>query len=32
MTIINATRAGIIEFAPARMKLVGIYTIENYAQ
>jgi hypothetical protein len=32
MTIINATRVEIIEVASARMKPVGICTVENYAQ
>ena len=32
MTVINATRVGIIEVASARMKPVGVCTDENYAQ
>jgi hypothetical protein len=32
MTFINATRVGITGVAPARMKSVGICTVENYVQ
>jgi hypothetical protein len=32
MTVINATWMGIIEVASARMKPVGVCTVENYTQ